>query len=77
MLFRSGRVGLIFEGFGVNHIHAKLIPMHGTAMKDWKPILSGIQTYFDEYPGYLASHDGPEQDGATLEATAETIRQAT
>lgn len=26
-----GRTGMIFEGFGVDHIHAKLVPMHGTA----------------------------------------------
>ncbi|MEK7611310.1 MAG: HIT domain-containing protein, partial [Patescibacteria group bacterium] len=25
-----GRTGLIFEGFGVDHVHAKLFPMHGT-----------------------------------------------
>lgn len=25
-----GRTGMIFEGFGIDHVHAKLFPMHGT-----------------------------------------------
>lgn len=71
-----GRTGLIFEGFGVNHIHAKLVPMHGTAMPEWKPIGSTDRTYYDQYPGFIASHDGPEQSSDQLAATAEKIRNA-
>ncbi len=41
-----GRTGMIFEGFGVDHIHAKLFPMHGTKMKDWAPIKSNVDKYF-------------------------------
>lgn len=26
-----GRTGMVLEGFGVDHLHAKLFPMHGTA----------------------------------------------
>ena len=33
-----GRTGMIFEGFGVDHVHAKLFPMHGTKMAEWKPV---------------------------------------
>jgi histidine triad (HIT) family protein len=40
-----GRTGMIFEGFGVDHVHAKLFPMHGTKMKDWKPIKSNVNKY--------------------------------
>src|ERR1700686_4690890 len=29
-LLDVGRTGMIFEGFCVDHIHAKLFPMHGT-----------------------------------------------
>src|SRR3990167_5725986 len=25
-----GRTGMFFEGFGVDHLHSKLFPMHGT-----------------------------------------------
>jgi len=37
-----GRTGMIFEGFGVDHVHSKLFPMHGTKMKEWKPLKSNI-----------------------------------
>ncbi len=71
-----GRTGLIFEGFGVNHIHAKLFPMHGTKdMGTWKPIESSINTYFDKYPGYLSSHDAQRMDDAILSEIAKKIRE--
>ena len=57
------RTGMMFEGFGVNHIHAKLFPMHGTAdMKEWKPLKSNIKKYFDFYEGYISSHDSYRAD---------------
>ena len=42
-----GRTGMIFEGFGVDHVHAKLFPMHGTKIKEWKPIKSNVDKYFE------------------------------
>ncbi len=34
-----GRTGMMFEGFGVDHIHAKLFPMHGTEnLTEWKQL---------------------------------------
>lgn len=71
-----GRTGLIFEGFGVNHIHAKLFPMHGTAgMTSWNPQSSTIDTYFEKYDGHLSSHDGPRADDQKLAQLAEIIRE--
>lgn len=71
-----GRTGLIFEGFGVNHIHAKLFPMHGTAdMASWNKVSSSIDTYFEEYDGHLSSHDGPRADDQKLAQLAEKIRK--
>lgn len=54
-----GRCGVIFEGFGVDHLHAKLFPMHGTGhMQEWKMIESDKpEEFFETYPGYLSSHD--------------------
>ena len=46
-----GRTGLILEGFGVDHLHAKLFPMHGTKLKRWKPILSSNDKYFTRTKG--------------------------
>ncbi|RBW62913.1 HIT family protein [Tenacibaculum sp. E3R01] len=53
-----GRTGLIMEGFGVDHTHVKLFPMHGTSdLKTWKPFLSKQVKYFEKYEGYISSHD--------------------
>ena len=70
-----GRTGMIFEGFGVDHIHAKLFPMHGTKMKDWKPINSNVDKYFDKYEGYISSHNGKRADDAKLAELAKKIRE--
>lgn len=62
-----GRSAMVFEGFGVDHVHAKLFPMHGTAdMKNWKPIESSVQKYFDTYEGYISSHDYKRADDSEL-----------
>lgn len=70
-----GRTGLIFEGFGVDHVHAKLFPMHGTKdMAKWKPIESGINKYFTRYEGYISSHDYQRADDKELGKLARKIR---
>lgn len=73
-----GRTGMIFEGFGVDHLHAKLFPMHGTAnMEKWKPIESNIDKYFKQYEGYVSSHDSRRADDEKLAALAKKIRGET
>ncbi|NJL44035.1 MAG: HIT family protein [Nitrosarchaeum sp.] len=53
-----GRTALVFEGFGVDHVHAKLFPMHGTGGQGaWRPILSGKSEFFTEYLGFISTHD--------------------
>ena len=69
-----GRTGFIFEGFGVDHIHLKLFPMHGTASDTWKQRSSRIDKYFENYEGYLSSHDHTRADDVKLAALAEKIR---
>lgn len=51
------RTAMVYEGFGVNHVHAKLFPMHGPKLNEWKPIKSNIRTKFKNYEGYISSHD--------------------
>jgi diadenosine tetraphosphate (Ap4A) HIT family hydrolase len=70
-----GRTGMIFEGFGVNHVHAKLFPMHGTASKDWVPVHSNIDKFFDKYEGYISSHDYKRADDVWLANIAKKIRE--
>ena len=70
-----GRTGLICEGFGVDHLHAKLFPMHGTQSDEWQQRRSHIEKYFDQYEGYISSHDGARADDAVLAEVAEKIRE--
>ncbi len=71
-----GRTGLICEGFGVDHVHTKLFPMHGTNLPEWKPIETEQKLYFDQYPGYLSSHDYTKEEDVVLQATLEKIKRA-
>jgi histidine triad (HIT) family protein len=72
-----GRTGMFFEGFGVDHVHAKLFPMHGTAhMKEWRPLSIHLEKYFEHYEGYLSSHDYQRAGDQALAALARKIREA-
>jgi len=69
-----GRTGMILEGFGVNHLHTKLFPMHGTKTSQWKPIKSKVNKYFKRYEGYISSHDYKRADDQQLTRLAKQIR---
>lgn len=70
-----GRTAMVFEGYGVDHVHAKLFPMHGTAdLKEWRNIESNVDKYFDQYEGYISSHDYERGDDTSLSALAKKIR---
>ena len=69
-----GRTGMILEGFGVDHLHAKLFPMHGTAnIKEWKAVKSNVNKYFEKYEGYISSHDWKRADDDKLAKLARRI----
>lgn len=73
-----GRVGLIMEGMGVDHAHIKLFPMHDTAYLkkgQWKQSLSGKHDYYETYPGYIISTDGPQADFTKIEDLAKKLRK--
>lgn len=70
-----GRTAMVFEGFGVDHIHAKLFPMHGTRMENWKPINSGINKFFERYEGYISSHDADKADDQMLEKLSKKLSE--
>lgn len=71
-----GRTGMILEGFGVDHLHAKLFPMHGTEnIKEWKPIKSNVDKYFENYEGYISSHDFKRADDEMIATLAKKIRE--
>ncbi|MFD6095259.1 HIT family protein [Nocardiopsis flavescens] len=73
------RTGIMYEGYGVDHAHAKLFPMHGTAGnagEGWRAVASTATGYFDRYQGYLSSHDHERADDEWLAKVAERIRRA-
>ncbi len=69
-----GRTGLMFEGFGVDHLHAKLFPMHGTKSATWTKRASDQRIYFERYEGFISSHDFERADDAELAELAKKIR---
>ena len=74
------RTGIMYEGYGVDHAHAKLFPMHGTAGNsggNWREVASPIEGFFDRYQGYLSSHDHRRADDTWLADVAKHIRKAT
>lgn len=72
-----GRVGVMFEGYGVDHLHAKLFPMHGTgATSEFKRIASANPVFFKQYEGFISSHDYVRADDDALAALAARIREA-
>lgn len=51
--------------------------MHGTGdLTHWKPIEARQNKFFEQYEGYLSSHDHERADDAKLAALAARIREA-
>ena len=77
--FDIGRTAMVFEGMGVNHMHAKLFPLHGTMPhQEWHPKPSDEhirKTFFSSYPGYLSTHDGQEASKDELKEIAQKIKK--
>ncbi len=70
-----GRTGMFFEGYGVDHLHSKLFPMHGTPKTGpWREMASNIDKFFDKYEGYLSSHNGKQASDEELSRIAGKIK---
>lgn len=71
-----GRTGLMLEGYGIDHLHAKLFPMHGTGNSSaFKPISSSVDKFFEHYEGYISSHDFKGETTQDLTTIARRIRE--
>ncbi|WP_136246973.1 HIT family protein [Halomonas borealis] len=69
------RTGMFFEGYGVDHLHSKLFPMHGTGDDPtFQSVESRVDRYFSRYEGYLSSHDYRRADDTRLARLAAHIR---
>lgn len=71
-----GRTGFMLEGYGIDHLHAKLFPMHGTGDSSaFRPISSNVNKFFDRYEGYISSHDFKGETTQDLAGMARRIRK--
>ncbi|MBP9781207.1 HIT family protein [Candidatus Woesebacteria bacterium] len=73
------RCGMFFEGYGVDHLHSKLFPMHGTgsSLDAWKiQETTANTTFFDRYPGFLSSNNAGRAEDAQLASLASAIRKS-
>ena len=72
---RAGRVNLVFEGTGVNHLHAKLYPAIGVGGRRFRQIIAEEREYFKVYPGYVTTLMGPKADDNALALIQRKILQ--
>lgn len=69
------RTALVAEGYGIDHLHVKLFPMHGVKGGEWKPINSNMRVFYEKYMGFISSHDGPKRSDQELAQLARQIRK--
>lgn len=67
------RVALVFEGTGVAHVHAKLIPLHGELAAQTN-VWSDHTEFTEQYKGCLTTAEGPQMDDARLKEIQAKIR---
>jgi histidine triad (HIT) family protein len=72
--FKVDRVGLVIEGEGVPHLHVKLIPMHG--QHDQTGPHADHVEFYEMYPGYLTTVEGPKMSDERLAEIQKTIMEA-
>lgn len=71
--FDTSRVALIFEGTGIAHVHAKLIPLHGK-LADETGVWSPHKEFNEEYQGWITTAEGPKMDDERLDEIQAKIR---
>lgn len=70
------RCALLFEPVKeeTGHPQIKVIPLHGIINSEWKPIVCDDSEYFDVYPGYCNSKNGPRMQEDMLSGIQNKIR---
>lgn len=71
--FDTPRVALIFEGTGVAHVYAKLIPLHGE-LAGQTDVWSKETEFYEQYRGWLTTVEGPKMDDARLDEIQAKIK---
>lgn len=73
LAFETPRVALVFEGTGVAHVHAKLIPLHGKLAGE-TDIWSKDTEFHEEYRGWLTTAEGPLMSDEQLDEIQAKIK---
>jgi diadenosine tetraphosphate (Ap4A) HIT family hydrolase len=68
------RTALVFEGFGIDHLHAKLYPLHGEK-GEWKQMEQTIDKFFEKYEGYVSTHEYKRADDKELAKLAKLLQE--
>lgn len=59
------RCALVFEGTGVNHVHAKVYPLYGPKASQTN-VWSDFTEFAKEYRGYITTVEGPQMSAEEL-----------
>lgn len=73
--FDTSRVALVFEGTGIAHVHAKLIPLHGK-LADETGVWSPHKEFNEEYQGWITTAEGPKMSDEQLDQIQKKIMEA-
>lgn len=73
--FDTTRIALVFEGTGVAHVHAKLLPLHSNLASE-SDVWSKHQEFHPYYTGYLTTVEGPKMSDEELDVIQSKIRSA-
>lgn len=69
------RIAMVFEGTGVAHVHAKLIPLHGRLATQTNVWSEHIE-FHPEYTGYITTAEGPLMTDKELDVIQKKILDA-
>jgi diadenosine tetraphosphate (Ap4A) HIT family hydrolase len=73
--FSTNRVGVLFDGTGVPHLHAQLVPFHANLSVDPEKA-AVIKKDNPQYAHHLTAADGPKMDEAELDRYQKMIKEA-
>jgi histidine triad (HIT) family protein len=73
--FSTDRVGMLFHGLGVAHLHAQLIPCHANLDKD-KDKAAAYRAAHPQFAHELTAADGPRMSDEELDAIQTRILEA-
>lgn len=68
----ADRVAMVIEGEAVPHVHVKLYPMHNMGAE--RPARGTV--FFESYPGFITSQEGPKMDDTQLQEIQAKIKAA-